>query len=343
MAYTKTIWAERQGTNLTRFAKSAETPTSVNLTPAPTITKAGTPFSAEHMNKIEQGIYEAHQGITDLSDTLTAHADMVDGMGRNLLDVLGVGSIQAAMAALRVRCNGTGVPDFRGLMIGDYLDGINLSAIPAENGGDAGQAWSNTYKNNRIVISAFNPYKGIGAARVTKNHIRFDFANIPLRKLMNSAKTNAGGYLASELRAFLEGTNGDGTGSIEGVTTAAFLNALKAQLGDYILTILMLLSENNSVAWKPFSLWPPSENEVFGVNTFGDPRYDMQKLHIPLYQKSFAYRLKRYNGAQSDWYLNSPRSDSERHFCVSHPYGIVFYDSSANPTACGISPAFCVA
>jgi hypothetical protein len=53
------------------------------------------------------------------------------------------------MAALRTLCNGTGVPDFSKLRIGDYLDGIDLSAIPAENGGTVGQAWNDMYKNNR--------------------------------------------------------------------------------------------------------------------------------------------------------------------------------------------------
>jgi hypothetical protein len=143
---------------------------------------------------------------------LGGYANYINGAGRNLLKVLGVSSIAGAMAALRTRCNGTGIPDFTGLMIGDYLDGIDLSAIPAENGGTAGQAWNDTYKNNRIVISAFNPYKGVGDTEVTKNHIRFDFANVPLRKRMNPTNSNEGGYHASEVRAFLDGANGDGTG-----------------------------------------------------------------------------------------------------------------------------------
>jgi hypothetical protein len=63
MAYTKTNWVNRQGTNLNLYAKSSETPTSVVLTNTPTVTRAGTPFTAENMNKMEQGIYEAHQGI----------------------------------------------------------------------------------------------------------------------------------------------------------------------------------------------------------------------------------------------------------------------------------------
>jgi hypothetical protein len=107
--------------------------------------------------------------------------------GRDLMAVLGVFTVPDAMAALRERCNGVGTPDFSGLQIGDYLDGIDLSAIPSENGGTAGQPWNGTYKNNRLALSAFNPYKGVGDTEVTKNHVRFDFANVPLRKRMNSA------------------------------------------------------------------------------------------------------------------------------------------------------------
>jgi hypothetical protein len=120
MAYTKTAWVEPAGAYLNRFKKQNETATSVELIQDPVMTNTPTPFSVENMNKIEQGIYEAYQGITGLSDTLTAHSDMAE-TGCNLLTVLGVQSIQAAMDALSVRCNGTGTPNFRGLMIGDYI------------------------------------------------------------------------------------------------------------------------------------------------------------------------------------------------------------------------------
>jgi hypothetical protein len=118
--------------------------------------------------------------ILDAAKQITPNGFGLYQSGRNLMSVLGVSTISDAMAALRARCNGTGTPDFSGLQIGDYLDGIDLSAIPAENGGTAGQAWNNTYKNNRVTLSAFNPYKGVGDTEVTKNHIRFDFANVPL-------------------------------------------------------------------------------------------------------------------------------------------------------------------
>jgi hypothetical protein len=267
----------------------------------------------------------------------------IAGTGRNLLTVLGVSNITQAMAALRTLCNGTGVPDFSKLQIGDYLDGIDLSAIPAENGGTAGQAWNDTYKNNRIVISAFNPYKGVGNTEVTKNHFRFDFANIPLLKRMNPSDNNAGGYAATELRAFLEGVNGDGSGDKSGVTTAAFFKALKAQIGEYILPVRRLLSNKEAWGWVTCSLWLPGENEIFGTGSWGEAGYgDGQKLHIPLYRDSYAYRIKRYNGSR-DWYwLNTPVSGSAANFRRSNYDGIADNDATASSVG-SCAPASSVA
>jgi hypothetical protein len=350
MAYTKTVWKELLAAKKNKFNKSEETATSVVLTQAfEGITQQGTPFSIESMNKIEQGIYDAHQLIDANFNTLTAHADMVDGVGRNLLDVLGVGSIQAAMAALRTRCNGTGTPNFRGLMIGDYLDGLDLSAIPDENDGTAGQAWNASYLNNRIVLSGFNTYKGSGDTMVAKNHLLFTFRNIPLRKRMNPTNDNIGGYAATELRAFLEGVNGDGTGNYAGstsVTTAAFLNALKAQIGDYILPVRRMLSTRPSsgsdMAWRTCSLFLPSEHEIFGGSAWGDPSYDDGlKVQFPIYQKAATYRCKKYNESRNWYWECSPTPGSEAYFCYVYTGSFAHYGGAS--TVGGCAPAFCVA
>jgi hypothetical protein len=277
---------------------------------------------------------------------LNGHADQVDGVGRDLLKVLGVSSIADAMAALRVRCNGTGVPNFYGLMVGDYLNGIDLSAISAENGGTAGQGWNGTYKNNQIVLSGFNTYKQAGDPEVTKNHLLFTFRNIPLKKRMNPTNDNTGGYVASEIRAFLEGANGDGTGDYAGsttVTTAAFLNALKAQIGaSYIMPVRRLLSNKVDWAWVTCSLFLASEHEIFGESGFGDPMWDDGlKVQFPIYQKASTYRCKRYNGGR-DWYWEcSPYSGSVAHFCYVAGSGGAGSDHASAVGGCAL--AFCVA
>jgi hypothetical protein len=166
---------------------------------------------------------------------------------------------------------------------------------------------------------------------------------------MNPTDTCIGGYAASEIRAFLEGANGDGTGVYAGtttVTTAAFLNALKAQIGDYILPVRRLLSDRPSSgggwSWRTCSLFLPSEHEVFGESAWGDPGYDDGlKVQFPIYQKGTVYRCKRYNGGR-EWYWEcSPQSGSAAYFCGVYSGG---YAGSDNASAVGgCAPAFCVA
>jgi len=200
-----------------------------------------------------------------------------DGAGRAKV------AAPSAMQALSERCNGEGVADFRGLQIGDYIDGLDLSGIPAEGGGGAGQPWNDGYKNNRIAISGLNTYKGIGDTENRRNHIMFTFRNIPLRKRMNPTNTSTGGYPSSELRAFLEGANGNGTGGRE--------------------------------SW----------------NT---------NIHLPVFSHSSFYRIKRYNGVRSWWWMSSPAASASVFAHVTDiGHGTRYTASSLG----GCAPAFCVA
>jgi len=64
MAYQKTHWESRDGENLDKFTKVDETANSVILINSPDLViRAGTPFSTENMNKIENGIADAHNLI----------------------------------------------------------------------------------------------------------------------------------------------------------------------------------------------------------------------------------------------------------------------------------------
>jgi hypothetical protein len=279
--------------------------------------------------------------VLNSADRITPDGFGLYGEGPNFFDILKVSSIADAMGEIHERNISTAVDKYAGFQIGAYIDGLDLSAIPAENEGTAGQPWNDTYKNNRIVLSAINPYKGVGDQEGTGDHVRFDFTNVPLQKRMNPTNDNTGGYAATELRAFLDGTNGDGTGSMEGVTTAAFLNALKAQIGDYIHPVRLLLSNKVDWARQTYSLWLPGENEIFGVNSWGEPEYgDGQKLHIPLYQKSYAYRIKRYNGSRRHYFLNTPISSSAAYFCGVASNGVAGYTTASAVGGC--APAFCV-
>ena len=64
MAYEKTNWTAREGSGLNRFTKSLEDETTVYLENTPNqVTAEGTPFSPDNMNKIEKGIFQAHEEI----------------------------------------------------------------------------------------------------------------------------------------------------------------------------------------------------------------------------------------------------------------------------------------
>jgi hypothetical protein len=278
--------------------------------------------------------------IKDLAGVnVIIHAASIDGLGRDLFDVMGVNRYdrnaptvaekQALGLALKQARNNTdtaaaGTPYYSGLMIGDYIDGLDLSAVPAENSGTQGQAWNDTYKNNRVVLSAFNPYIGVGDTENQKNHLLFTFKNCICTKRMRSDNSNDGGYInstKSELRAFLEGTAGDGTGDIAGVTTAAVLNAMKAQMGDIFYKIRKLHSTKSGVSWASYIMFLLSEIEVFGVPAYGDEGVylaadsatfsaarasSITPLQLPIFRDGYAHRIKRYNGSRQWTWLQTP-------------------------------------
>jgi hypothetical protein len=323
------------GSQLADLATSLAQANKIVMRDAQGRAKAAAPAAPDDIARLAEILYSA--------DRVTPDGFGLYGEGPNFFDILKVSSIADAFGEIHERNISAAADRYAGFQFGAYIDGIDLSAIPAENGGTAGQVWNDTYKNNRIVLSAINPYKGVGGSdtEVTKNHVRFDFANVPLRKRMNLTDDNTGGYPTTEIRAFLEGANGDGTGTMAGITTAAFLNALKAQIGDYILPVRLLLSNKEGWNWVTCSLWLPSENDVFGTNTRGEADYgDGQKLHIPLYQKSYACRIKRYNGSRNMWWLNTPLSGSAIQFCGVDYSG--FAGNNIISAVHGCAPAFCV-
>ena len=80
MAYERTIWKPRVGTNKNRFEKSQETTRYVILQNAPSaITEPGTPFSVDNMNKIEQGIFDAHEAVSAKADDTIAELSAGSG------------------------------------------------------------------------------------------------------------------------------------------------------------------------------------------------------------------------------------------------------------------------
>jgi len=92
MAYVKTVWEAREGENLDLYTKQNETSATVILINTPSsINVPGTPFNPPNMNKIEQGVFDAHELIAEetqqrqnLQTALQAEVQERDGEDRAL-------------------------------------------------------------------------------------------------------------------------------------------------------------------------------------------------------------------------------------------------------------------
>ena len=250
-----------------------------------------------------------------------SHGGCTDG--RNLLDVFGKTTVAEVMEILHNKCNGEGQADFSGLMIGDYLD------LPSLTVGGTTYTWNAAYRNLRIVISGFNHYIYCGRDDVNKkNHILWTFRNIVLQKRMNATDTNVGGYMASELKKYLDGAFAVGLG-----------NALGSS--GYLYTILRAISKKGATAFVTNTVFLPTEVEVFGVPTFGDDQIAWNtNIQYPIYRDSSFYRVKKYNGIRDWWWEGTPAASVSYDFClVSDSGGST--RSFARGDSGGVAPAFC--
>ena len=253
-------------------------------------------------------------------DEATANTGSTEG--RNLLTVLGVTTVAEAMEVLHERCNGEGVADFSGLMIGDYLD------LPSLTVDGTTYTWNATYQNLRIVISGFNHYIHCGDTENTKNHILWTFKNVVLQRQMNSSDTNTGGYNASAMKTYLDGVFALGLGSALGSS-------------DYLYTISRAISKKGSTEWVRNTVFLPTEVEVFGVATYGDDQNAWNtNIQYPIYRDSSYYRCKKYNGSRAWWWEATPCASNSTGFCSVHGYGASSDDTASNSSG-GVAPAFC--
>lgn len=94
MAYQKNTWIARTGTNLNRFLDQNDN--ELILTPAPSeIHQQGTPFSADWMNNLEDGVEAASNAIDTHEDNTTVH---IPSNGILPLSKGGTGASSAATA-----------------------------------------------------------------------------------------------------------------------------------------------------------------------------------------------------------------------------------------------------
>jgi hypothetical protein len=254
-------------------------------------------------------------------------SDSAVEQGRNLLEIFGVETIAEAMAEIRRRCNnngeidGTGIPDFKGIKIGDYLD------LPSLNDGTTNFIWNDDYKNLRILVSGFNIFKGAGDVEVTENHILFTFRNCIMTRQMNTTDTNTGGYAASAMKTYLDGV---------------FANGLKAALGgEYLLSVARYYATSDSAgAWIQNSVYLPNEAEVWGAVFWGSPYGGIFQCQWPIFRET-VYKGKRLNGSRQWYWVATPRASSSANFCYVNSNIHAYYTNGSSASG-GVAPAFCV-
>jgi hypothetical protein len=223
---------------------------------------------------------------------------------QNLLTVLGVSSISAAMAALHDKCIDN---DFNKLALGQYLDLPNFT-VDGTN-----------YGTQRIVIAGFNTYKKLNGYNPS-NNILFIFKNIVLTKQMNNSNTNDGGYHASILRPFVDET---------------FKTGLINSIGNCIYPVNRYLSDKGTFSWHRYGVWLPTEYEVFGGFTFSETQSE-HLVTIPLYTQHADYRKKN-----NYWWLSSPIIFIYNSFCSVYTSGSASINDNATDSS-GVSPCFCI-
>lgn len=289
--------------------------------------------SAENPHKItaeKLGVYTAQQideRVALLNKTIEDNgvytSALVDeSKCRNLLDVLGIRAahsdepatleeVKKAMDILHKKINADGSPDFSGLRLGDYLD------LPELNDGETTYKWNSEYKNLRIMISAFNFYKGTGTRTGGNetNHIVFTFRHIVSYYTLDSKS-----YEDSKVALYLD--NG-------------FRKGLEAVIGNIIYPIARSERLNDN----PSSVFLMTDCELWGYPVVGE-RYEEVRNTIgqyPIFQTSRLYKIKRLNG--SPIYYQT---------AIRNSYGVIICRGNGIAGAwsygkrAGIAPAFCI-
>lgn len=238
-------------------------------------------------------------------------------VGRNLVTVLGAANAAAAFAALRTRAD---AGNFNGLRLGDYID---VSSMTID-----GSAISNSNQRLRFIIAGFDTYLNVGDTAVSSHHIVMIAKNCVLQKAMNSTATNAGGYAASELKAYLNDQVKTGLVNAIGITPK---------------TVRRLLDNKTGWAWLAETVFLPTEVEVFGHQAWSNNKgYSTgSSVQWPLFSEFPQMRIANWNGSRWWWWEASSRTDDSATFCGYSGNGGAGYGSADNGDG-GVRFAFLV-
>lgn len=158
-----------------------------------------------------------------------------------------------------------------------------------------------------------------------------EFADIITKDAMNSTDTNSGGWPASDMRTYINGT---------------IYNALPSDLKSVIVSSKIVSSHGTKTEALTYNstdkLFLLSSKEVFGgelssgTNIIRPSGSETKQLD---YYKKYENYIKKYNNKDSDWWLRS--ADDTEYFYLVLDYGHEDFDNAGYDY--GISPAFKIA
>lgn len=238
-------------------------------------------------------------------------------VGRDLVTILDTANVPAAFTELRTRSD---AGNFKGLRLGDCIDVPSMTID--------GSVISNSNQRLRFEIAGFDTYLNVGDAPVSSHHILMISKNCVFQKAMNSTATNAGGYAASKLCAYLNNQVKTGLVNAIGITPK---------------TVHRLLDTKDNFGWLAETVFIPSEVEVFGHQAWSNNKgYSTgSSVQWPLFSKFPQKRIANRNGSRWWWWEASTYTDDSARFCDCDPEGDADYGSAGNSDG-GVRFAFLV-
>ena len=162
-----------------------------------------------------------------------------------------------------------------------------------------------------------------------------EFADIISTHVMNSTDTNVGGWPASEMRTYVNGT---------------IYNALPSELQNVIATTIVVSGHGSTSGETNFTssdkLYLLSTKEVWnGGAGYGTSREETKQLDYyknkGVTTSNYSEAIKQYNGSDSSWWLREAYSDSTCGFFFVGSAG--GRDIGGADAPIGVSPAFRIA
>ncbi len=178
-----------------------------------------------------------------------------------------------------------------------------------------------------------------------KASISFEFLDCLGKHNMNgtdeSTSTNVNGWAATEMRTFLEGSNGRGE-----LSNNSYLKQVKKK---YIKTY----NDVNSVATSNDYLWLLAASEVvkdgyngedtrgYAITKEGEQYLYYQKNATEAWNSSSVNRVKHNDGSVYAWWLRSPHYGGSAYFCAVSENGIA-NGNTYSYNISGVAPGFCI-